>query len=456
MRLYAGKGERAMALKQYQACWDVLAAELGVAPEPETEALAEEIRRGDAGAAEAINPVCEPGALSDLPSIAVLPFINLSGDPEQDYFAQGITQDIITELARFSSLRVVAQLSTFELGDKALDPKAAGRILGVRRLVTSNLRKAGNRVRVSVQVIDRETGTHEWAERYDRELVEIFAIQDEVVHAIVATLGGRITTADTERALRMRPEELASDDYDLRALYYFDRYDRESIEKGHRLTEQAVAAAPNYARAHALVAWFNASRSWFDPDNASHLERALEFASKAVKLDHSDGACWQFLANIHLYRREFDQAEDCIRQAQARNPNDFRLVITCAEVLAYLGRFEKALEAVRQVEAFEPLPPNWHWEVCGVILFGLGRYSEASEAFARMSTHNFWNHAQLAACYGHLGNDEKVQEHLKAFTAGRRMGQYRATSRPRATSRTRKISTPGSKACARRECRNNL
>jgi adenylate cyclase len=421
MRLYAQKGERALALKQYQACRDVLSAELGVAPETETEALAEEIRGGEAGAAVRAAPepapAGEPRPISDGPSIAVLPFTNLSGDPEQDYFALGITQDIITELARFGSLRVVAQVSTFELGDRARDPQSAGQVLGVRRLVTGNLRKAGNRVRVSVQLIDCETGAHEWAERYDRELEDIFAIQDEVVHAVVVALGVRITAADTERALRKRPERLEAYDYVLRCDYCLDLYDRESLEEGHRLAEQAVAAAPSYARAYGRLAWFNATRSWFEPDNASHLDRAREYGLEAVKLDPSDGQCWQFLANIHLYRREFDQAERCNQQAQALNPNDLRVVAAGAEVLAYLGRWEEALEALRQFEALEPLPPNWHWEVLGVIHFNLGRYSEAAETITRMSALNYWNHARLAACYGHLGNFEKAQEHLKAYMA---------------------------------------
>jgi TolB-like protein len=275
MRLYAGKGERAMALKQYQACRDVLDAEMGIAPEPETEALVEEIRGSGAGEPKGMpvpEPAGEPRPNSDRPSIAVLPFTNLSGDPEQDYFAQGITQDIITELARFGSLRVVGQVSTFELGDRARDPKAAGRTLGVRRLVTGNLRKASNRVRVSVQLIDCETGVHEWAERYDRDLVDIFAIQDEVVHAVVIALGVRITAAERERALRKRPDKLEAYDYALRCDYCLDLYDRESLEEGHRLAELAVATAPSYARAYGRLAWFNATRSWFDPDNASHLD----------------------------------------------------------------------------------------------------------------------------------------------------------------------------------------
>lgn len=350
-------------------------------------------------------------------SVAVLPFVNLSGEPEQDYFAQGITQDIITELARFRSLQVMGQLSVFELGDRAGDPRSVGQVLGVSHLVTGNIRKASNRSRVSVQLLDCETGTHEWAERYDRELADIFALQDDVVHSIVTILGGRITDAETERALRKRPERLEAYDYVLRGMYYRNLYDRESNEKGYRMAEEAVAAAPNYARALALLAWFHAARSWYDPDNVSHLDFAREFGLQAVKLDPTDGDCWSILAAVHLYRREFDLAERCARRARACNPNDLRAIAGCAEVFAYVGQREEALEALRQFEASEPFTPNWHWEVLGVIHFASGRYFNAAEAFGRMSHLNYWNQAQLAACYGHLGDVEMARKHLEAYAA---------------------------------------
>ncbi len=354
---------------------------------------------------------------ADRPSVAVLPFVNLSQEPEQDYFAQGITQDIITELSRFRSLQVVAQLSVFELGDRSRDPKSVGQVLGVGHLVMGNLRKAGNRVRVSVQLIDCETGAHEWAERYDRELTDIFALQDEVVHSIVTTLGGRITAAETERALRKRPERLEAYDCVLRCIYYSNLYDRESGETGYRLAEQAVAAAPTYGRAHAQLAWFNATRSWYDRDNASHLDLALKFGLQAVKLDPTDGFCWHVLANVHLYRQEFDEAERCARQARACNPNDLRVIAGCAEVLAYVGEREEALKVLQQFEASEPLTPNWTLEILGVIHFAFGRYAQAAEAFGRMSHLNYWNQAHLAACYGQLSDVQRARKHLKAYAA---------------------------------------
>ena len=159
------------------------------------------------------------------------------------------------------------------------------------------------------------------------------------------------------------------------------------------------------------------AKSWWDPGNRTHLDRAQEYASKAVTLDPKDSVCWGFLASIHLYRGEYDLAERCVEQALTLNPSDLRALEACGEVLSHLGRFEEALETFQQVARFEPIPPPWYWELLGVTLFGLGRFAEAADTFRRMTVLNYWNHAQLAACYGQLGETDKAQEHLKAYAA---------------------------------------
>ncbi len=202
MRLYASKGERTLALKQYQACHEVLAAELGLSPETETEELAAEIRTGAARTEEAVDPVfdrrasrAEPLPLPDKPSIAVLPFVNISGDPEQEYFSDGVTEDIITELARFRSLFVIAHNSSFTYKGRAAKVQDIGRELGVQYVVEGSVRKAGDRVRITAQLVEAESGNHLWAERYDRDLEDVFAVQDEVVQAIVSILPERLDRA---------------------------------------------------------------------------------------------------------------------------------------------------------------------------------------------------------------------------------------------------------------------
>ena len=195
MRLHAGQGDRTLSLKQYQACRDVLAAELGVEPEAETERLVEEIRGGLHGTSENLEAhltletapkgtapdAALPLPLPDKPSIAVLPFVNMSDDPEQIYFSDGLTEDIITELSRFKSLDVVARNSTFVYRDLAVNVSEIGEKVGASHLLEGSVRKSGNRIRLTAQLIDVKTGKHIWADRYDRELADIFALQDELV-----------------------------------------------------------------------------------------------------------------------------------------------------------------------------------------------------------------------------------------------------------------------------------
>jgi TolB-like protein len=223
MRLYAAKGERTLALKQFQACRDVLTAELGISPDVETEKLAEEVRSGVPGPGEGVGPTSPPRTsqpaslpLPDKPSIAVLPFVNMSGDAEQEYFADGITEDIITELGRFRSLFVIARNSSFHYKGQSPKVQVVGRELGVQYVVEGSVRKAGNKARITAQLIDGVNGGHLWAERYDRDLTDIFLIQDEITQMVVSKLAGSVEDATLERAKQMSTESLVAHDYVLR------------------------------------------------------------------------------------------------------------------------------------------------------------------------------------------------------------------------------------------------
>jgi len=209
MRLYADAGDRNMALRQYQACREVLLAELEVEQDAATQKLAKEIGRAEIGNGTSKNemPLAEltrergsTRLLPDNPSVAVLPFTNMSGDPEQEYFADGITEDIITELSRFHSLFVIARNSTFHYKGQSPKVQDVGHELAVRYVVEGSVRKAGNRVRITVQLVEAANNNHIWAERYDRDLEDIFAVQDEVTRTIVSTIAGRIESVGHERA----------------------------------------------------------------------------------------------------------------------------------------------------------------------------------------------------------------------------------------------------------------
>ncbi len=354
----------------------------------------------------------EPLPLPDKPSIAVLPFTNMSGDPEQEYFSDGITEDIITELSRFGALEVVARNSTFVFRDKAINVQDAGNVLGARYLLEGSLRKASNRIRLTAQLIDVETGKHIWADRYDRELEDIFAIQDELVHSIVATLVGRLESADTERSLRKPPESLAAYDYYLKALQLDRRYDVEGALEGCKALEKAVALDPTFAKAHALLAAFTFYSAWFE-GAGDHVydDKALAIARKAVELDPNEGDCYAKLGIVHLQRGEFEQAQHYLEKAIALNPHDSTTWSHYAWYLVSVGEPQQALDRLSEREAVEPFPPNWHWELRGQALYQLGRYEEAVSTFERMTHLHFWDHASLCACYGQLGQTDKAQAH---------------------------------------------
>ena len=236
------------------------------------------------------------------PSILVLPFSNLSADSEQQYFSDGITEDITTELSRFGSVDVLARQSAFVLRDRAEGIGKALANLGANYMLEGSIRKVGNRIRLTAQLVDVETGKHVWADRYDRDLDDIFAIQDELVHAIVATLAGRLETESRERALRKSPENLAAYDYYLQGLWYARKYDSDSAVVGRNALEKAVALDPTFARAYGLLATFMMYAAWFDGPYDHSSNDVVDIAKKAVELDPTDADCFAKLGIVHIDR----------------------------------------------------------------------------------------------------------------------------------------------------------
>jgi TolB-like protein len=341
----------------------------------------------------------------------------MSGDPEQRYFSDGITEDIITELSRFASLEVVARNSTFVYRDQAMDIRALGKALGASFLLEGSLRKAGNRIRLTAQLINVNTGKHVWADRYDRELEDIFAIQDELVHAIVATLADRLATAETERSMRKPPENLVAYDYYLRAVALDRNYDRESGVKARELLEEAIELDPAFARAHALLAAQIWTVGFFDDlIGRSYAEDALNVARRAVQLDPDDSFCNSILATAYLQNRNYEQSRHYHELAMTLNPHDSFVWSDYAWYLMCVGEFAQALELLTRREAIEPVPPpDWHWEIRGQALYGLGRWEEAIAALERSATVHSWVHACLAACYGQLGDKAKARDDWAHF-----------------------------------------
>jgi adenylate cyclase len=411
MQIHADRGETAQALKLYEAFRDRLHAELGVKPESETANLYEAIRRHrDTPSQMQSEPVS-----SNRPSIAVLPFENLSGDPEQRYFSDGITEDIITELSRNHGLFVIARNSSFQYRDQASDVKRIGRELGTHYVVEGSIRRMGPRIRIAVQLIDASSGSHLWAERYDRDLQDIFEIQDQVTAAIVGAIVGQVEAAGIDKVRHKRTDNFVAYDYFLRGLEHFNRSGSDDTLPAHDMFARAIEIDPNFARAHAFLAWAQLEILWsevwtLEPrDAARRLEEALVTAQRAVTLDGNDALCHWSLAYVHLARKAFDLAADHLDLAITLNPSDAESLSHRAILEMFTGRPEQALQSIRQARALNPVRPNYYWGAEGIALYHLRRYGEAAKLFERSTAKRPYFYRYLAAAYAQMGRSTEAK-----------------------------------------------
>ncbi|PBB32265.1 adenylate cyclase [Mesorhizobium sp. M1A.F.Ca.IN.020.03.2.1] len=342
------------------------------------------------------------------PSIAVLPFVNSGGDPDQQYLSDGITEDIITELARFRSLLVIARNSSFQFRHPALDTAEAHRKLGVRYLVAGSIRKLGDRIRITTQLIDAATGTHLWAQRYDRALNDIFALQDEVAALIASMVEGQAEADSASRSRRKRPTDWDAYDYYLQGRAHFYRYE---LDKAEPLFAQCIKLDSAFAQGHAFLAQALVGRFWYDNDLRS-LQKAWDAARTALALDRSDGVCHQSMGLVLTHMRQHSDAGVHFERARSLNPLDVNIAGDYASWLNYGGRAETALDVLETALLRDPVPPMWFWEVKGSSLFLLGRYSEAVASYQKAGD-QFFVHAFLAASYAHLGETEKARAEVE-------------------------------------------
>ncbi len=335
-----------------------------------------------------------------LPSIAVLPFDNMSGDAGQEYLSDGITEDIITELSRFRNISVAARHSSFRYGGKNANPAQVARDLGVNFIVEGSVRKAGGRVRITAQLIDAKTGNHVWAERFDRQSSDIFAVQDEVVSVIVTTLEGRMTAAAAVLARKKPTTSWSAYDFLLQGLELSNaNKEKEAVP----LFARAVAIDPKFARAHALLAIGLLATYWFDAQTQTLNEAALA-AQRALALDSNDSTIHHANAMVMLWLRQYERAGMHFDRAIALNPGDIQIRADRANWLRYTGRPEEALAAVDDALKRTPFPPLWFWQSRGAILLQLKRYREAIDSFHNVPEKDHLAYAQLAAAYSYLGD----------------------------------------------------
>jgi adenylate cyclase len=347
------------------------------------------------------------------PSIAVLPLVNMSGDPEQEFFADGLTEDIITELSRFRDLLVISRNSTFVHKGKAVKVQEVAREFGVDYVLEGSVRKAGDRVRVTVQLIDGETDRHIWAERYDRKLEDIFAIQDEVTCAIVATLPGRVEAATHDRAKRKTTDNMAAYECVLAARVLHHRSVREDNEAAQRLLDRALALDTNYAHAHAWKACV-LGQSWvygWCADRDVTFQQVADELAIALALDDNDSDVHRILAALNLTRDDHDKAAYHQERALALNPNYDLVVVQQGELLTWLGRPEEGIDWIKRAMRLNPYHPERFWNHLGRACYCAEKYAEAAEAFARITRPDHTHHAFLAAIFAQMGDGVAAAAH---------------------------------------------
>jgi TolB-like protein len=420
MQMHADRGETAQALKLYETLRDRLHGELGVNPAAETTQLYEAILNRRAAPESGHVPDWSEATylpLPDKPSIAVLPFENLSNDPEQQYFSDGITEDIITELSRFRSLFVIAYHSSSAFKGKTVRVQDIARELGVAYVVEGSVRRAADRVRISAQLVDAATGNHLWAERYDRDALDIFAVQDEVARSVASTVSGRVEVAGRDRIERLSPTALRAYDLVLRARSLTLKYTRADSQQALACAERAMQLDPTSAPAHAHAAWchFYNYMAFWSADPADSLAKACEVIQRAVVLDEADSFAHTIMGSVQWFRRDFDQARTEYLEGIERNPNDFLARRFYGMFLAATGNPEAGLEQINLGKRLNPFDTKWAPWNRGITYFTARRYDEAITALKQVRNPINEVRAWLAASYAQAGRPEEAKATLDEF-----------------------------------------
>lgn len=359
--------------------------------------------------------------VTDKPSLVVLPFENLSSDPEQEYFSDGITEDIITELSRFRSLFVIGRQSAFSFKGRNLPTRQIAAEVGVAYVVDGSLRRSGDRVRITVRLVNAVNDSQLWAERYDRQLEDILLVQEEVAKTVAATIGGRV---EATRG-RQRIEGAALESYDItlkaQALYY--DFSKESNTEARELLERAVKIDPENARALAILAAVHSMDSWsfWSDNNKRSQELSLQFGRRSIELDDTDSLAHALFGEILYDCGEADLAEHHFRKAIDLNPSDIAARALYAAKLRSTGQIDEAIEHITIAKRLDPYSLSWIPLVEGSVMFAAKRYAESANALLSMMSPPNEARYLLIAALGQLGRiDDAKRVRLELFSQAKR------------------------------------
>jgi len=352
-------------------------------------------------------------------TLAVLPFTNLSNDPEQEYFSDGVSEDIIVGLSKNPHLSVISRNSTFAFKGKAAPVGEIGRELGAQFILEGSVRKAGGQIRIAAELIDSESDRHLWAQLYDRDLDDIFAVQDEVVSSIVHALGafdGAIERwARQHLAENSKTSPTAYDCY-LQAQEHYYCHGDSGYDKAEALYRRAIELDPGFARAHSALAFLYTQRfkKYLTVSFECIERKSQDLALRAVQLDRSDYLAHWVLGRLYSYLGKQARSLAEFNRALHINPNDADLLADFADFLVYCGRTEEALECCQRAIRLNPNCPDWYWWNLGFTQFHLGRYEEALESLEQMTTPGPARRL-LAATYAHLGRFDAARSEVQEF-----------------------------------------
>jgi adenylate cyclase len=377
----------------------------------------------DAGAKSPPAPTSPVLPLPDKPSIAVLPFANMSGDPEQEFFADGIAEDVVTALSRYPSLFVIARNSSFTYKGRAVDVKQIGRELGVRYVLEGSLRKAGNRVRVTAQLVEAETGKHVWAERYDRDLSDIFAVQDEITEAVTIAIAPAIAEAEQQRAMRKPAGSLDAWTAYQRGLWHLSKFTSDDTSLAEGFFRRAIDLDPSFAGAYTGLAMARSQTAEFHPRGLLEGRYSIEtLARRAVTLDSADAEARSLLANALWTRGDYDGALAEVEQALAAAPNLAFAHHMRGTTLVFSGRPKEGVAALKRSIRLDPREPRAAVRLnqLALGLYFLQDYPAAVEV-AKRAIRSYPDFAHpyrwLAAALGQLDRTEEAKDALeKAMT----------------------------------------
>ena len=389
--------------------------------EPELKNIARPVRVYRVAARRVAPPSAPPAALPlpDKPSVAVLPFTNMSGDPEQEFFADGIAEDVITALSRYPSLFVIARNSCFTYKDRVVDVKQIGRELGVRYVLEGGLRKAGNRIRVTAQLVEAETGKHVWAERYDRELADIFAVQDEIAEAVTVSVAPAIAHAERQRAVRKPPHNLDAWAAYQRGLWHLSHVTAGENALAEKFFRQSIELDPAFAGGHTGLAYAlaNAGNTFQQMDFNEAMGAAEASARRAVALDATDAEAHAVLSGTLAGRGDVAGALIEAEHARSLSPNLASAHGALSMLLIYSGRAREGIAAHQTCARLDPRDPRLGWRLHRVALghYFIGEYAAARDA-AELAISEYPEfptpYRVLAAALGQLGQGEGAKRAL--------------------------------------------